>query len=232
MAVVERGVGAGRHVARSDGQLREVRAAAVPPAALPPAPYQRRWGRLAAGGVLVLGGGLVTASLFASAGDRVEVLALAGDVAENDTIERADLVRVRVGSDGDIATIPAGHLDEIVGRVAATDLTEDGLLSRGQLRSADDQVVGDNESVVGLLLSAGDAPLGQLVSGATVDVVVRPAAGDTGEVTVVDGWLLDTSGAAVQNGDRPVSVVVPTHQAGAVSSAAAEDRVSVAVREG
>ena len=101
---------------------RGARAVAVVPSPLPVARHPRRWGRMAAGGVLVLGGGLVTSSLFASAGDRVEVLAIADDVAENDVVGPEDLVRVRVGADGGVATIRATELDATVGRVAAVDL--------------------------------------------------------------------------------------------------------------
>src|SRR5262245_60401267 len=78
-------------------RARQLRAAAVPPAALPQAPHRRRWGRIVAGAVLVLLGGLVTASMFVSAGNRVEVIGLANDVAKNETIEADDLTRVRVG---------------------------------------------------------------------------------------------------------------------------------------
>jgi hypothetical protein len=228
MAVTEERVG-GRHTAR--GPVGRVARSVAVPSPLPASRYPRRWGRIAAGGVVVLVSGLVTASLFASAGDRVEVVALAEDVAENEVVETGDLRRVRIGTDGDVDTIPASQLDEVAGRVAATDLSAGGLLSPGQLRDRDARVVGADESIVGLLLSAGDAPLGRLASGAPVRVVVRQSAGGDGEVAVVEGWLLDTSAAPLQNGDRPVSVVVPTSQVDVVSPAAAEDRVSVAVGE-
>lgn len=210
---------------------RGVRAAAVAPPPLPPARHPRRWGRLAAGAVLVLGGGLVTASLFASAGDRVEVLAVANGVAENEAVEAGDLTRVRVGSDGAVATIPASELDAVVGRVAAVDLVPGALLAPSQLRGAGERVVAGDEAIVGLLLSAADAPLSRLASGSPVQVVVRPAAGGGGEVSVIDGWLLDTSAEPLQNGDRPVTVVVPAEQVEVISPAAAEDRVTVAVGE-
>jgi hypothetical protein len=186
---------------------------------------------MAAGGVLVLGGGLVTSSLFASAGNRVEVLAVADAVAENDVVGPEDLVRVRVGTDGDVATVRATDFDETVGRVAAADLAAGELLAPSQLRDPDEPLIAPDEAVVGLVLSAGDAPLSRLSSGAPVRVVVRPATGGTSDGVVVDGWLLDTSAEALQNGDRPVSVVVPMSQVDIISPAAAEDRVSVAVVE-
>jgi len=227
VTMVER-VGGG-HTGR-DPQAR-VRAAAAVPSPLPAARHPRRWGRMAAGGLLVLGGGLVTSSLFASAGDRVEVLAVAHDVAENDVVGPEDLVRVRVGTDGGVATIRATELDATVGRVAAVDLVAGELLSPSQLRDRDEPLIGPDEAVVGLLLSAADAPLSRLASGAPVRVVVRPATGATSDAMVVDGWLLDTSAEVFKNGDRPVSVVVPTGQVDVISPAAAEDRVSVAVVE-
>jgi SAF domain len=213
-------------------RARQLRAAAVPPAALPQAPYRRRWGRIAAGAVLVLLGGLVTASLFVSAGNRVEVLALANDVAKNETIEPGDLTRVRVGSDGGVDTVPADRFDETVGRVAAMDIPAGGVLSPRQLRPSGENALADGEAVVGLLLSSSAAPLGQLRAGVSVEVVVRPPTGTQGRVDNVEGRLLDASAEPEDDGDRPVDVVVPASDAAEISAASAEDRVTVVVLGG
>jgi hypothetical protein len=240
---------AARHSARGNGGMppppppappgdaaavraRQLRAAAVPPAALPQTPHRRRWGRIAAGAVLVLLGGLVTASLFVSAGNRVEVLALANDVAKNQTIEADDLTRVRVGSDGGVDTVPASRFDEVVGRVAAMDMPAGGILSPGQLRPSGENALADGEAVVGLKLAPGAAPLGQLRPGASVKVVTRPPTGTQGRIESAEGRLLDASAEPEDNGDRPVDVVVPASDAADISAASAEDRVTVVVLGG
>ena len=59
-------------------------------------PARRRWGRVAAGGVLALVGAWTAASLYASAGERVEVVVVAGEVDRFEEIARDDLKVVRV----------------------------------------------------------------------------------------------------------------------------------------
>ena len=91
-------------------------------------PARRRWGRVAAGGVLALVGAWTAASLYASAGERVEVVVVAGEVDRFEEIARDDLKVVRVAADPGVDTIPGADLDDLVGRVAATDLSDGVLL--------------------------------------------------------------------------------------------------------
>lgn len=218
---------------RRDGsaQTSAARAAVLPRAPSPAALQRRRWGRIAAGVVMVLLGGLVVSSVLGAAGDRVDVLAVANEVERHEVIEADDLARVRVAVDQDVQTVAAGDLDDVVGSVAATDLVAGSLLSPDQVRASDERVVGSGETIVGLVLSASDAPLGQLSTGADVLVVIRPAGGEVDDVETVQGWLLDVSAPAQQSGDRPVSVVIPAGRVGEVSAAAGEGRVTVSVRE-
>lgn len=189
-------------------------------------PVRRRWGRIAGGVFAALLGGWLFASLYLSAGDRVDVLALASNVGRYEVIERSDLRVVSISADTDVSTVPASRLDDLVGRVAATDLSKGALLADGALVADGQRLVQSGEAVVGVLVKPGDSPTTELRRGASVSVVVRPAAGTTGTVTEVPGWIVD-AGSAATNGDRTVEVVVARPAAAAVSAAAADRRVTL-----
>ena len=221
-------------VATTGPRLARVRRAALPAATSPEGlPARRQWARVAAGAALALLGGWIFASLYVSAGERVEVLAVANDVARFETIERDDLRTVRVAADPEVETIDASDADELVGRAAATDLLPGALLSPDQVIAQDARLVNDTEAVVGAELAPGDVPEGALAGGIDVMVVLRPA--DTvqdGEVDQVPGWLLSFGEPDENTGDRRVSLVVPEARAADVAAAASDERVAVVALEG
>jgi hypothetical protein len=174
-------------------------------------------------------GGWLFASLYLSADDRVEVLAVASDIGRFDVIERSDLRVVTIGEDTDVVSIPATRLDELVGRVASTDIVAGGLLVDGQLLPAGDRLVTADEAIVGVLVGPGDSPTTGMTRGAVVSVVVRPAAGTNGTVAEVPGWIAGIGGEVSSSGDRPVEVVVALSEAARVSAAAADRRVTIVV---
>jgi SAF domain len=221
-------------VATAGPRLARVRRAALPtPTSAEGLPARRRWARVAAGAVLALLGGWVFASLYVSAGDRVEVLAVAHDVDRFETVQRDDLRSVRVAADSGVDTVDAGDLDAIVGRAAATDLREGSLLAPDQLVAKDARLVGDNEAVVGAELAPGDVPEGALAGGIDIMVVVRPADTAPGaDVEQVPGWLLSFGDPDENTGDRRVSLVVPADRAAEVAAAASDERVAVVALEG
>ena len=79
-------------------------------------PVRRRWGRIGGGVLAAVVGGWLFASLYLSADDRVEVLAVASDVARFDVIERSDLKVVTIAEDTDVSSIPASRLEDLVGQ--------------------------------------------------------------------------------------------------------------------
>jgi hypothetical protein len=58
-------------------------------------------------------------------------------------------------------------------------------------------------------------------------VVVRPPAGSQGDPVEIEGWVFDASGEALNTRERPVELAVPRDQAGLISAAAADQRVSI-----
>ncbi|HEY8527848.1 MAG TPA: SAF domain-containing protein [Acidimicrobiales bacterium] len=221
-------------VATAGPRLARVRRAALPAASSAEGlPARRRWGRVAAGAVLALLGGWIFASLYVSAGERVEVLAVASDVDRFEQIERDDLRTVRVAADPGVDTIDADEADDLVGRYAAVDLRRGSLLSPSQLLAEDARVVADDEAVVGAMLAPGDVPQGALAGGIDVMVVIRPPnTAPDAEVEQVPGWLLAFGDADENTGDREVSLVVPETAAPDVAAAASDERVAVVALEG
>lgn len=195
-------------------------------------PLRRRWGRVGGGVLAAVVGGWLFASLYLSADDRTDVLAVADGVERSAVVERADLRVVRLSTDTEVESIPASRIDEVVGRVAATDLAAGSLLAESHLHARGERLVAVDEAVVGLLVGPGDAPTSGLAPGAEVLVVIRPPPGATGDVVEVAGWVAEVSTAAAAGGDRPVSVVVPSEQAATVSAAAADRQVSIVVMGG
>jgi hypothetical protein len=203
---------------------------AVAPSGLP---ARRRWGRVAAGGVLALVGAWTAASLYASAGERVEVVVVAGDVDRFEELAGDDLKVVRVAADPGVDTIPGADLDDVVGRVAATDLSDGLLLSEDQLVVPGERLVGADEAVVGARLAPGAAPRDGLSGGSRVLVVVSPAQAATDdEPPEVEGWLAEIGEPDVTTGEREASLVVPAGSAAPVATAAAEGRIAVVALEG
>src|SRR5215831_9719598 len=125
------------------------RRALAPPTSPTGLPARRRWGRVAAGGLLALLGAWAGMVLVATAGGRQERLALATDVAKGQTIERSDLKVVRVAADAGVATVPADHMHDVVGHVAATDLPRGSLLASKQILGHGPRLVTTDEAVVG-----------------------------------------------------------------------------------
>ncbi len=210
------------------------RASAIGWASDPQGPARRKPGRIAAAVVLMVVCSWLAAVVFLSVGHRREVVALARPVARFTQLSRSDLRVVRVASDPSVSVVSAANVDDLVGRVAATDLTAGSLLSDKQLMAKGRRPVGNGEAVVGTLLASTDSP-DVLPLGARVQVIVRAAASDTANTDsqTIRGWILAVGNADPASGEgRKVSLVVPAGDAGKVSAAASEKRVSVVVLGG
>jgi hypothetical protein len=186
------------------------------------------------GVVLIVVFGWLGAVVFLSAGSREEVLAVDGPVDQFTELSRGDLRVVRVAADSTVPTVDADRTDEIVGRITSMEIAGGALLSEDHLLDIGDRALKPGEAVVGALLAPTDSP-GRLPNGADVQVIVRPATGSGEESRTLEGWILDVeSSDSAQAGaqGRWVSLVVPRADAGQVSAAAAESRVTVVVLGG
>jgi hypothetical protein len=205
------------------------RAAASAP---PRTPVRRRWARVGAGPAAAVLGAWIFAAMYLSAGDQKDVLVVANDVGRFEVIDRSDLRVARVSESSDIETVAADRVDEYVGRTAGVDLVSGSLLNDGQVLANGEELIGDGEAVVGVLVGPADAPQHSLRRGAPVTVVVRPTTGSTDPPTEITGWVWSASSEASSTREVAVEVVVPAQQSSVVSAAAADRRVSIVVLAG
>jgi hypothetical protein len=188
--------------------------------------------RIVAGVVLMVVCGWLAAVVFLSAGSRREVVALTNRVERFAELSEDDLTVVRVAADSDVVTVPASQLDDFVGRVAGIEMLPGALLQADAVLDEDAPTVSDGDAVVGVLLTAPDAP-DRLPRGAAVRVILRPAGGSEEELQTLEGRVMDvTSDVPGSEPGRWVSLIVADEQAGTVSAAAADRRVSVVVTGG
>lgn len=207
------------------------RRAAVPDAGSPQGmPLRRRWGRFAIGAFLALLGGWVSASLYISAGSRVEVVVMATDVEAYEQIDRDDLRIMRVAADPGVETIDGDDIDQVVDRVAANRLVEGSLLAPNQLFAEDAQFPGDTEALAGANLEADDAPA-ELCRGIDVLLTLTPGGGQDVEPTLVEGWLYDVESPDEDTGERRVTVAVPDDMLDEVTAAASNGELSLGAQE-
>jgi len=204
------------------------RRAAAPMAESPSGrPARRQWGRFAIGLSVALLGGWLFAALYLSAGGRVAVAVVARDVDRFAVIEEGDLATERVAAGERVQTIPGDEVDDLVGRVAATDLSAGTVLSPSHLVEDETELLTEQEALVGTLLPPGAAPPA-LAGGDQVELVIVGGASDEDPVVdTVPGWVRDVAEPDRRTGDRVIEFVVPRVQADDVTAAAAQDRLAV-----
>ena len=142
-----------------NGTATKARVDALRPLKPPSSPTKRRWGRFAAGAAAAMLGAWAFGAMYLAAEDRTDVLVVNSQIARYATITRADLKVVQISADTEAATVAASRLDEIVGRIASTDLPTGALLTDSGLMPIGDKLLKANEAVVGVLLSGGDSQI-------------------------------------------------------------------------
>ncbi|WP_081844740.1 SAF domain-containing protein [Cellulomonas sp. URHE0023] len=182
-----------------------------------------------AGIVMVVVGALAAVWLVSSSGHRTHVVVMARDVAYGTPISATDLTTTAVAVDPSVATIPAAQAGDLVGQVAVTSLPRGTLLARADLTS--DGVVGADEVLVPLPLSAERVPAGGLAGGDRVLVVDAPAQG----ADPVAGTPTSTAATVVRvsapdiNGMVVADVVATTEDGPVLATRAATGRFALVV---
>lgn len=203
---------------------------AVAPAApglVPPPRLRRRPGLVAAAVVATCLGAVLAASAWSSSTDTTEVLVARTEVARGTVIEAGDLVRARVSLDPAVHALPGSKYDEVVGQRAALDIPAGGLVTPDSLSAT--VVPPAGKSVVGVALTAAQAPSMSLQAGDVVRVVVTP--GQDGEATSSPPAYSEAEVVGVRDdsetGQRVVDLLVPHPDAAVLAARVATGKVAL-----
>ena len=155
---------------------------------LPPPRRRRRPALLALAVAMVVLGALGASFVATSLGETTSVVALARAVPWGQPLSAADLVEARITSDPALSPIPYADRDELIGLIAATDLTAGSLLTRDAL--TDERFPPPGQHMVGVAVTTAQVPATPLRSGDEVLLVpmategMAPAAGAAAPVSV------------------------------------------------
>ncbi|MEH0928837.1 SAF domain-containing protein [Micromonospora sp. CPCC 205558] len=182
--------------------------------------------------LLIALGGLGAAFAVTSVRATGSYLAVARPVEVGREISAADLVTVQVAGGQGLRPVPAGRLDEVVGKRAAVALLPGTLLTLGQV--TDEPLLGPGQQQIALGLKTAQVPARELHPGDKVLLVSTPdkstnsdtatAAGTRFAATVIDM-------VSPGNDDRVVYLALPTRDVPAVVALAAQERLAVVLTE-
>ncbi|MEU1628226.1 SAF domain-containing protein [Streptomyces sp. NPDC020096] len=168
-----------------------------------PVKRQRRWSVLALCVVLAVVGALGASAAVTSAGNRVNVLALAKDVPAGQKLTDDDLVVAAVSSDPALDPVKSADKTTVVGQRVAVDLRRGQMLTRSDLSAGGG--LGDDQQAVGVAIKRGQAPDG-LAPGDKVLAVAT--AGDGQKVTDSTGSPIQATVMTVGQPDATGTVVI------------------------
>lgn len=213
-----------------------------PPRQLPAPRRQRRWSLALVSILVTVGSALAFALLWADAGGRQPMLAVAQAVPAGQVIEADDLAVVRVSADPGLRPVSVDRRSAVVGQTAVTDLVAGTLLTDGQWGSG--SLLAEGDVVVGVPIPREQLPQGELQPGDQVLVVLNSSASTPSEAgssdRTVGGVSLGSLGQVLTEGrvfasdelaaaatTAVVSLAVPREAAPDVAGAAATGRVSL-----
>jgi hypothetical protein len=187
----------------------------------PPPRLRRRPALVAAAvGAVCLGAVIGVLALQATSTTN-DVVAVRAAVARGELLERDDLLRVQVGTDPALSTVPGDRLASLVGQRAAADMPAGSLVTPDS--TADKVVPPQGQSVVGIPVPTAALPGEPLQPGDPVRIVATPTDGDPAAATSPAATTAEVVGVRVdpETGETVVSVQVPFEQAAALAAQAA-----------
>lgn len=183
--------------------------------------------------LLIALGGLGAAFAVTSVRATGSYLAVARPVEVGREISAADLVTVQVAGGQGLRPVPAGRLDEVVGKRAAVALVPGTLLTLGQV--TDDPLLGPGQQQIALGLKTAQVPARELHPGDKVLLVSTP---DRSSTTTGDAAAAGTRFSATvidmvspANDDKVLYLALPTRDVPAVVALTAQGRIAVVLTE-
>ncbi|MFI0791787.1 SAF domain-containing protein [Micromonospora rubida] len=176
--------------------------------------------------LLIALGGLGAAFAVTSVRATGSYLAVARPVEVGRTLSADDLVTVQVAGGQGLRPVPAGRLNEVVGKRAAVALAPGTLLTPAQL--TDDPLLGPGQQQISLDLAPGQVPAKRLHPGDRVLLVSTPnrtANGQSAGSTRFEATVIDT--ATPSSSSVVVYVALTARDVPAIVALAAQDRIAV-----
>ncbi|MEV0391968.1 SAF domain-containing protein [Polymorphospora rubra] len=196
------------------------------PIAPPRVVRQRRMrpGLLGLAVLLVALGGLGSAFAVTSVRATGSYLAVARPVTVGSVLSTDDLVTVQVAGGQGLTPVPAGQLDQVVGKRAVVGLAAGTLLTMSQL--TDQPLLGPDQQQIALGLAASEVPARKLNPGDRLLLVSTPAKNSEGnapstrfEATVID--------MAADRNNVVLYIALANRDVAAVVALAAGNRIAV-----
>ncbi|KAB1932571.1 flagellar biosynthesis protein FlgA [Micromonospora sp. ALFpr18c] len=181
--------------------------------------------------LLIALGGLGAAFAVTSVRATGSYLAVARPVEVGREISTADLITVQVAGGQGLRPVPAGRLDEVVGKRAAVALVPGTLLTLSQI--TDDPLLGPGQQQIALGLKTAQVPARKLHPGDKVLLVSTPDSNANGDAaatgTRFTASVIDMVNQA--NDDQVVYLALPVRDVPAVVALAAQKRIAVVLTE-
>ncbi|MEV4654795.1 SAF domain-containing protein [Micromonospora sp. NPDC049301] len=181
--------------------------------------------------LLIALGGLGAAFAVTSVRATGSYLAVARPVEVGREISAADLITVQVAGGQGLRPVPAGRLDEVIGKRAAVALVPGTLLTLGQV--TDDPLLGPGQQQIALGLKTAQVPARDLHPGDKVLLVSTPDDNATGAAaaagTRFPATVIDTASPA--NDDKVLYLALTIRDVPAVVALAAQERIAVVLTE-
>lgn len=198
-------------------------------------PRQRRPGLAALAVLLIVGGALIAGVLAVRMDSREPVLAAAHDIPPGQLITEADLIEVKVASEG-LRLIPSDLADQVLdGKTyAKVQIGQNSLIDETMLTK--EEPVGEDRAVVSIPLNALNTPAGELRSGDLVEVIrVVGGEGDGEPRPITQAVVLTTSaGRSDDLGGSTtgsVTLLIPSVVSADVVDASSADKAGIALLE-
>ncbi|GAA1069677.1 hypothetical protein GCM10009641_88220 [Mycobacterium cookii] len=172
-------------------------------------------------------GALLAAWAWTSTTNTQEVLVARSTIERGSLITEDDLARVRVSADPALSRVAASAFDDLVGKRAALDIAEGGLITPGATTT--ETVPGDGASIVGVALSPAQSPGMALQAGDRVRLVVTPPPGgdqSSGPPAFNDAEVVEVNYDS-ESGVLVVDVLVPHADATVLAARAATGNVAL-----
>ncbi|MGK5520427.1 SAF domain-containing protein [Micromonospora sp. URMC 107] len=203
------------------------------PVAPPRVVRQRRMrpGLLGLAVLLIALGGLGAAFAVTSVRATGSYLAVARPVEVGRQVSADDLVPVQVAGGQGLSPVPAGRLDEVVGKRAAVSLTPGTLLTMAQL--TDDPLLGPGQQQLALGLGPAEVPARKLHPGDKVLLVSTPDGDDdrpAGAATRFEATVIDTV-TSDDDDEVVVYLALAVRDVPAVVALSSQERIALVLTE-